>query len=337
MSFNRNAAVQYADRYWNIPADDGTVYIVKAVSGTGGRGSTEVSMAVSIADVRTRNVIPTQTWQKAPVNENWQPFFVNDGKLAEKLVFRHAGSPDIVINEWAGLADCAHFLSRCLTAGGVRVQEAGVPKLLEALQRLSNTKTLCQGVSRQAGQRVIDTGIFRPGDVIGYFNIDPNGDYGGAHMYSHSAMYVGKINGKRDGGIACHTVCRFPGRSWLEDSWWLKPAGHYAYTLIHFSDDDRVPSGAGELVGWWQLNYPPRLTRYCLVQWNGLAHYARKAPPKGVRGPFGAGDPAYWFMAPNGDVTFVQKDGTVELWTRGRSGYSVTINGAIRGDLTKLS
>jgi hypothetical protein len=45
-------------------------------------------------------------------------------------------------------------------------------------------------------------------------------------------MYVGKVGGKKDGGIACHTICRFPGKSWVEDSSAFKvgansvPTGH---------------------------------------------------------------------------------------------------------------
>ena len=326
MAYKRTDAVSFADTHWNIPADDGIFWLS--------------NQSVSISQVRLHNVIPTSSWKKAPVGEGWQPFFVDDGGGGEKAVFRRVVSgttEEILINSWDGIADCAHFLSRCISAGGVKMNERGVPSLVNTLQSLPNTKTLCEKVVKEAGQRVIDSGVFKPGDMAGYFNIDPAGDYGGAKQYSHSAMYAGKIGGKTDGGITCHTICRFPGRSWVEDSWWLKPPGHYTYTLIHFSDDDPTPDPvkAAALPGWWQLDYAGR-TEYYLMR-SGSVTYTKKAPTTGqttVHLPEGT---AYWFMAPNGEITFTwRKSGTVEVWTPAGSGYTSKINGATPGVLTKL-
>lgn len=185
---------------------------------------------------------------------------------------------------------------------------------------------------------MIDTGIFKPGDMIGYFNIDPKGDYDGARAYSHSTMYVGKIGGKTDGGVTCHTICRFPGRSWVEDSWWLQPPGHYTYTLIHISDDDPAPDPvkASALGGWWQLDYSGR-TEYYLMNRNGSVTYTKKAPTAGQRTVHLPEGTAYWFMAASGEITFTwRKTGTVEVWTPSGGGYTSKINGAIPGVLTKL-
>jgi hypothetical protein len=326
MAYKRTDAVSFADSHWNIPADDGIFWLS--------------NQSVSISQVRLHNVIPTSSWKKAPVGDGWQPFFVDDGGGGEKAVFRRVvggTTEEILINSWDGIADCAHFLSRCISAGGVKMNERGVPSLVNTLQSLPNTKTLCEKVVKEAGQRVIDSGVFKPGDMVGYFNIDPAGDYEGAKQYSHSAMYAGKIGGKTDGGITCHTICRFPGRSWVEDSWWLKPPGHYTYTLIHFSDDDPTPDPvkAAALPGWWQLDYAGR-TEYYLMR-SGSVTYTKKAPTKGqttVHLPEGT---AYWFMAPNGEITFTwRKSGTVEVWTPAGSGYTSKINGATPGVLTKL-
>jgi len=326
MAYKRTDAVSFADSHWNIPADDGIFWLS--------------NQSVSISQVRLHNVIPTSSWKKAPVGDGWQPFFVDDGGGGEKAVFRRVvggTTEEILINSWDGIADCAHFLSRCISAGGVKMNERGVPSLVNTLQTLPNTKTLCEKVVKEAGQRVIDSGVFKPGDMVGYFNIDPAGDYEGAKQYSHSAMYAGKIGGKTDGGITCHTICRFPGRSWVEDSWWLKPPGHYTYTLIHFSDDDPTPDPvkAAALPGWWQLDYAGR-TEYYLMR-SGSVTYTKKAPTKGqttVHLPEGT---AYWFMAPNGEITFTwRKSGTVEVWTPAGSGYTSKINGATPGVLTKL-
>jgi hypothetical protein len=104
-----------------------------------------------------------------------------------------------------GLADCAHFLSRCLTAGGFSAQEISVPKLVEHLKRRPDTKVLAERVTQERGQRIVDSGIFKRVDMLGYFNIDPRGDYGGRRQYSHSTMFVGKI---RSGDVGRITSTR---------------------------------------------------------------------------------------------------------------------------------
>lgn len=327
MPYKRNDAVSFADTHWNIPADDGLFWIS--------------SSPVPIDQVRIHNILRNPSWKKAPVADGWMPFFVDDGSGGEKAVFQRtvAGAKEeILINSWDGLADCAHFLSRCLTAGGLNIAEIAVPDMVKKLLPLPNAKILCERVPKEAGQRVIDSDVFKPGDMIGYFNIDPKGDYGGAKQYSHSAMYVGKIGGKKDGGVCCHTICRFPGRSWVEDSWWLKPPGKFIYTLIHFSDDDPPPNPvkAAALPGWWQLDYSGR-TEYYLME-AGSATYTKQAPTRGqtvVHLPEGT---AFWFMDTTGDITFTwRKTGTVEVWTPvPGGGFTSQINGAIPGVLTKL-
>jgi hypothetical protein len=327
VAFTRDKAVKFAEKHWNIPADDGIFYLS--------------NQGVNIEQVRHHNVIPINDWKKAPAGEGWQPFFVDDGNRGEKAVFqrvRNGKTEEILINPWAGLADCAHFLSRCLTAGGIKIAERGAPGMVSTLQGLSNTKTLCERATREVGQRVIDSGIFKPGDMIGYFNIDPKGDYNGKLQYAHSGMYAGKIGGTTDGGITCHTICRFPGKSWVEDSWWLKPPGHYTYTLIHFSDDDPAPnSGKTDgLVGWWQVD-SSGTTAYYLIQRNGTAQSTRRAPAKGAQVIHGPEDAAYWFMALNGEITFIwRKAGNVEVWTADAKGFKSVTNGAATSALKKL-
>ena len=327
MAYKRADAVKYAEKFWNIPADDGISWLS--------------NQGVVVAKVREDNTIPTKSWKKAPSADGWMPFFVDDGNGGEKAVFRRRVGvtlEEIVINPWEGIADCAHFLSRCLTAGGANVAERGVPSLVNALQARSDTKTLCEKVTAAAGQRVVDSGVFKPGDMIGYFNIDPKGDYGGAKQYAHSGMYVGKIGGSKDGAISCHTICRFPGKSWVEDSWWLKPPGHYTYTLIHFANDDPVPDAAlvKSLAGWWRLEYSGR-TEYYLVDKSGGVAYSKRAPTKNqtvLHGPEGTG---HWFAAVDGSITFVWRlSGTVEVWTADGGGFKSQINGAIPGVLTRL-
>lgn len=336
MPYNRTNALAYADQYWNIPCDDGLFW--------------DANFAVHIDKVRAHNVMGVSWWKPAPIADGWMPELGLNPNGEEIAIFTRNGSATaadvILIHPWGGMADCAHYLTRCLSAGGFPIQEISVPKLVAHLQdpqKHPNTKTLCEKVDTAAGQRVIDVGLLKPGDMIGYFNIDPHGDYNGAKQYSHSTMFVGKTFGGKtvstDGGITCHTIRRFPGRSGsnVEDRWWLHPPGTTLYTFIHITDDDIPPNPAraAAIAGWWKLDYSGR-TEYYLVHKNGTAQYTKRAPAKGQVMMSGALGLGHWFLAPNGDVTFVWKStGTVEIWTNGPS-YKSTINGSIPGTLTKL-
>jgi len=150
MAFDRDKAINYADTHWNIPCDDGVFWLTDG--------------AVVVEQKRKE--------LKAPLADGWQAMFVKgDGSDPEKAVFRRTVGGVIeekLISPWAGLADCAHFLSRCLSAGGVAVNERGVSLLVGKLQGLGETKTLCERVVRESAQRVIDTGIPKKGDMFGY-------------------------------------------------------------------------------------------------------------------------------------------------------------------------
>jgi hypothetical protein len=322
MAYKRDDAVKYAAKHWNIPCDDGVFWL-----------SNE---RISVEAKRKQ--------LKASAADGWQPKFVQGlGSEPEIAVFeRMVGGvkEQKLINGWDGLADCAHYLSRCLTTGGAKIDERGVTGLVNTLQARADTKTLCERTPRAGAQRVINSGIFKPGDMIGYFNIDPSGDYDGAKRYTHSTMYVGKLDARGDGGVTCHTVARFPPHSWVNDSWWLKD-GAYTYTLIHFTADDPTPDAtkAAKLAGWWKLDYSGR-TEYYYIFKDGRARYANK-PPKSTKTPMAVSDgSAYWFMDSAGKVTFIWRaSGTVEIWSPAIGGgkeYSSMINSGIPGVVTRL-
>jgi hypothetical protein len=325
MAYDRDAAVNHADTHWNIPCDDGKF------------GLTNDRPAVATKRKELH----------APAADGWQPMFVDDGMHAdgthaEKFVFRRtvgAVTEEKIINEWDGLADCAHFLSECLSKGGAKVDEWGVAGLVSTLQNRSDTKTLCERVPQDRAQRVIDTGIFKKGDMLGYFNVSPTGDFGGRQAYAHSTMFVGKFGSPPDDGrVTCHTVCRFPKRSWVEDRWWL--TDHYTYTLIHFTAGDPTPDPkrTAALEGWWTLTYASR-TEYYYIFKDGRARYSRKAPKSAKDQMHAIDGHAYWFMDGAGKVTFIWKaTGTVEVWSPGGdvTSYSSMINGVTPGVVAKL-
>jgi hypothetical protein len=193
MRYDRAAAVGYARRFWDRPCDDGIFW--------------RTDYAVDVAGMR--KVL------HAPAKDGWEARFVPDGAGAEHAVFkRDTGDPnEIEIQPWDGLADCAHFLSRCLSAGGFAIKEISVPKLVNHLKGRGDTKVLAERVTRERGQGIVDTGILKKGDMLGYFNISPEGDYGGRRQYSHGTMFIGKIRAGDEGRITCHTkrgsaVCR---------------------------------------------------------------------------------------------------------------------------------
>jgi hypothetical protein len=317
MGYERDKAIQYAEKYWDRPCDDGVFWLTNDV--------------VNVAQKRKE--------LKAPEAEGWEPRFVKDINGAEEAVFRRkVGShfEQRQIQPWEGLADCAHYLSRCLTTGGAAVNERGVSSLVNTLQGRSDTKTLVEKADKAGGQRIIDTGIFKKGDMFGYFNTSDQGDYGGAKRYTHSTMFTGKLDAKDVGRVTCHTKSRFGGKSEHFDEWWLNT--DYAYTLIHFTSDDSPPDPtmAARLAGWWKLTYGAT-TEYYYILKDGRARYTLTAPKsKNELMQGSATGTAYWFQQLD-KVTFIwRKTGTVEVWSRNGDGFGSTINGSTTGKAVKL-
>jgi hypothetical protein len=206
-----------------------------------------------------------------------------------------------------------------------------VGDLVNKLQARADTKTLCEKVSQAGAQRVIDSGIFDKGDMVGYFNIDPQGDYSGARRYTHSTMYVGKMDGV--GRITCHTKARF-GRQYYDDPWYLH-AGSYDYTLIHIaSDDPPLPAAtAKRMEGWWTVTYPGR-TEYYKFEQNGTVRYTL-TKPKTKSQPISAAGSAYYFERSGTLIVIWRKTGTIDRWdlSSGET-ISLTVNGN-KGEATK--
>lgn len=321
MGINRVAAIDYAKRFWNRPCDDGVFWLSNGV--------------VSVEQKRKE--------LRASTADRWEALFVPDGTGGEKAVFQRtvgSSNENKLIQKWEGLADCAHFLSKCLQAGGIKISELGVPKLVSELQARSDTKTLAEKVPQNRGQQIVDTGFFKPGDMIGYFNVDAAGDYGGAQNYSHSTMYVGKSNSAGDPGhITCHTKSRFPEQPHPWDDEWFLHTG-YTYTFIHFSSDDPLPNQAvaTSLAGWWKVEYGGR-TEYYYILRDGRARYTLKKNLTSNRELYvaAADGSAYWFHEHTKTTFIWRKTGTVEVWTPGANAeeFKVMINGVPAGKSTK--
>jgi hypothetical protein len=319
MGYDRNLAIDYAKRFWDRPCDDGVFWL----------------------NDRAVNVEHKRRELNAPAAEGWEPRFVPDGHGAEEAVFQRTRAGAVekrLIQGWNGLADCAHFLSKCLTTGGVRIADLAVPKLVSDLQARQDTKTFGEKVDLAAGQRIVDSGVFSKGDMIGYFNIDPAGDYGGAVQYSHSTMYVGKLDASDPGRITCHTKSRFPGLSAFPDEWYLD-AGSYKYTFIHLSADDVAPTRqvAAGLEGWWRVQFGAQTYYYFLFP-DGRARWRSRPPRSKAETLHDAEGSAYWFRQLDKTVFFWRKSGSVEVWSvaGGVGSFRTVLNGGSSGTASKL-
>jgi hypothetical protein len=230
MSYDRSKAIDYAKTYWTAPCKDGLL---------------------GLADGR-----PSVDYYRhrlhAPAAE-WEALFVRKDTGEEQGVFRKAGESDKVFHEDDGLDDCAHYVSQCLKAGAAAIEtQWGAHGLKESLQALGNTKTLIEKASQESGQKIVNAGLLKQGDAVIYYNTKPTGE---SHVgYSHSAMYVG------DGGITCHSTCRYKGLGdSSDDEWHLNNGRAYQYTFIHFSSDDIVEAAVSKaLAGWWKAEYGGR-------------------------------------------------------------------------------
>lgn len=109
MSYSRNAALDYAEKNWKTNCHDGVISII---------GGPIISVE---AKKRELGLTPPSAW-----SVEWMRNFQHDngrgGLVSEQeaATFVGPGRSIVFLQGWDGLGDCAHFLSNCLTAGGIR-------------------------------------------------------------------------------------------------------------------------------------------------------------------------------------------------------------------------
>jgi hypothetical protein len=246
MTYSRDAAYNYARARWNTACHDNVISVIGAPG-------------INI----------NQKWKElrlAGRREDWSVLFVPDpaspGNDAAAFV---KGSETIIFQPWAGLGDCAHFMSNTLTAGGIEgLVTDFVPYLNGFLRsKVPFTKVLADEVTKERAQRVINKKLMKKGDVILYV-APPGGELGGG--YVHSAMFTD------DSKITCHSVAR-----WNED--WKAPHddNDFTFTLIHFAHDDTAnPVLDGQVGGWWELTW--NRDRYYYFFSSGRVSYTLQKP-----------------------------------------------------------
>jgi len=254
MSYSRNAAVDYAEKNWKTNCHDGVISII---------GAPIISVE---AKKREFGLTPPSAW-----SVEWMRNFQHDdghGRLVteqEAAAFVGPGRSIVFLQGWAGLGDCAHFLTSCLTAGGVRdLKSDFVPYVNSFLRNLPFTKIVGDELSQDGTRRIIEKRIMKQGDVILYFAVPgPGAELGGG--YVHSAIFVSPST------ISCHTISRW-------DEPWDAPHDGvgFRFTLVHFSHDDPPIPEDAILAGWWEMNW--RGTPYFYFFERGRAWYTKSRP-----------------------------------------------------------
>jgi hypothetical protein len=324
VAFDRTAAMNYATEHWNTVCDDNVIFLF------GGRIDVDLE----------------KKKKKLPDPNSWEVVFLPDPAFPDQpkeqaFFYRPTTGPRptpqtrdqfelVKFHEDKGLADCAHYLSKCLQAGGLKgFLHPDVGPLVGSLRALPNTKTLGNLIPEPNAQRVIDTGIFKPGDIIAYFLKVPHKP-GEGTGFSHSTMYIG------DNRITCHTVSRF-GAQYNDDTWDLVGSDfpHWRYTLIHFADDDppSLSGLVGLLDGWWEVT-AGAASQFYFFQSNGVVRRTLHRPgnttqtlPKAA-----AKESAYWYDLGVSVLIFWIDTGVVERWNFGPDFPDQTVGTRADGD-----
>jgi hypothetical protein len=286
--------------------------------------------------LHARGKLPNpETWQAVflPALNGEQACFIRPSPQGTELSLPHKpralqGRFEVVpFHEDRGLVDCAHFASKCLKAGGVKIpNESWVPSLVQLVRNLPDTRTLGLKVTKDQGDAILATGIMKPGDFIAYWK--PIQRIGRAD-YGHSAIYVGvdadpdtdpQEQLKRNGGqgthrISCHTGSRY-GASFHGEAWFLTEGADRRYTLVHFSDpEDKIPPFVASVMGgWFEVAQAGRKEYYHLLP-DGKCEKSQRAPgPRPVR-VTKPEDTGYWFFRNGKAILFWPYRGQVDRFT----------------------
>jgi hypothetical protein len=320
MPLDRSKVMDYADKHWMYPCDDGFVY---SYTSPGGK--------LVVEEKRTQ----LHRQGKLPDPDSWEAVFIPATGNKERACFirpnptsgeslsppdhpakfpaPYQGRFDVVtFHEDKGLVDCAHFVSRCVSSGGIALKHSYVPDLVEDLTRkpAAVARTLGIKVDFDQGLQILDTGIVAPGDIIAYWKFIEHEHRVG---YGHSAVYTGKDSADGEHRITCHTAPRyrqyFFGENW---SLYAPPPHDKKYTFIHFVDpEDTIPPLAARVLeGWFQIDQLGRKEFY-QFRADGTCVKSPQAPAGRHRVPAGHLQSGYWFVRGFDAVVFWPSQGQV--------------------------
>jgi hypothetical protein len=220
----------------------------------------------------------------------------------------------IQVQDWAGLNDCAHFVSECLKEGGVHVYAVAVGKLVKQLRDLSYTKTLALSVDKSTAERIVKSGVMQEADIIAF-----GGNNNTFFPHAHSVVFMG--NNK----VANHTHLNHPsftgGGGVFGQGIWQRYAdpttGHPEVTLVHFSEGDADPAtlASSPTLGWWEVNWRGTMYYYYFVK-TGQVSYTKTKPSHLHLGPGAPVGRGYWFESSTDLKICWTATGSLEVFVR---------------------
>jgi hypothetical protein len=247
MRLDRKKTMEYARTHWFTTCDDNLIYTY--VKGT-------VDVRKEQARLQREGKLPGTGWRAVllpelnasnqVVPDKERGCFIRANPSGQEIIPRTkppelSGRFDLVTfyqhaGEHDGLVDCAHYVSRCLTAGGISINHADVPGLVHDLREGSKysrfTRTLGLEVTRESGDRIMNSGVMEPGDLITYVHENPKTHVRG---YQHSALYTGFDAKNKVHRLTCHTIARF-NEFFFNTPWNITVDPEWRFTLIHFLD-----------------------------------------------------------------------------------------------------
>jgi hypothetical protein len=241
------AALKYADNFWFRPCDDNVVHTnhgpinvtleMHKLSMDDGNWQSAFLIYTSLRRGDNNDglyFIPSSISQHLIANHNSSRFGYGDRSGTVDFIafprrkficsWDDIGGPDTEMLPggpgqkaiYSGLNDCAHFLTSCLAAQGIKLgNRINVPKVVTELRARSDVKTLAYLVESAKADRIVksdlsdpNNSLMKPGDVI---------FYGSSSEQHHSALFVG--SGKtREGIVATHTFSNHKPMSDLNPS-----------------------------------------------------------------------------------------------------------------------
>ncbi|MEI8371528.1 MAG: hypothetical protein WCJ35_01710 [Planctomycetota bacterium] len=308
MPINRSATMDEVENRWFTPCSDNVIYAYRTNELTHEGGNVQVDREQ--ARLKKAGKLPGEGWRAVilpDVDSSGKPIpglynneracFIREDPNGETIAVPR-GIPDALQGKFLivpfykcggisnntatpdGLVDCAHFVSSCLTKGGVSVNQPGVQGLVDMLRHRQDTRTLGIKVTRAQGERILNTSIMDRGDVITFFH-----DGG----YQHSVIYTG-----RDGGgkhrIACHTIARFDQFFW-NDPWHITNQPDWRFTLIHFDEPFTAATGNPQRC---EVRLGGASEVYYFLS-NGIAKRARGSKSSHQTPGISPHDSGYWF------------------------------------------
>lgn len=335
MAISRDEVVKYANQFWFLPCRDGTVWLA--------------NMPIIISAEISKRKLKASEWMGAFLyyvgakrpdasgnRESWNLeglYLIKSSNLASVRTAQMASSyPEaIMLASWYdnatdelltspppfnGLNDCAHFVTECLAAGGeTRMRTVSVPNLLNSLTAHSDIKTLARTVSKERAQRIIDAGLFKPGDVFIFSKTESS--------HGHSTIHLG------GGKMAMHTYSNHPDSTMTgHHGLWTDSmtSEHNLVTLLHWNEGDTYSAKADGFVGYWHVAWRGTAYFYYFYK-GGRVVYNKTKPLDTKKPPATASGKGYWFETPLGlDITWTST-GSLESFL----GATLFTGGAMAG------